>query len=86
MSKRNLAFSKINFLLIAVGMLVVIVGFLLMITPSSDETVFAEEIFSTRAIKVAPTVCFAGFVFVIYGIMAKGKNKDEEKEDSGNIE
>ncbi len=86
MSKRNLAFSKINFLLIAVGMLVVIVGFLLMITPSSNETVFAEEIFSARAIKVAPTVCFAGFIFVIYGIMAKEKNEKEEKEDNGNIE
>lgn len=79
-----MAFGKINFILIAIGMAIVIIGFLLMITPSSNETVFAEEIFSARAIKVAPTVCFAGFIFVIFGIMAKSKNSkaDEDIEEN----
>lgn len=79
MSKRDLAFTRINYILIAIGMVIVIIGFLLMITPSSDETRFVEEIFSTRAIKVAPFVCFAGFLFVIYGILAKGKDNDSRE-------
>lgn len=81
MSKRDLAFTRINYILIALGMVIVIIGFLLMITPSSDETEFVEEIFSTRAIKIAPAVCFSGFLFVIYGILAKGKvNKNSDLE------
>lgn len=80
MSKRDLAFTRINYILIAIGMVIVIIGFLLMITPSSDETRFVEEIFSTRAIKVATFVCFAGFLFVIYGILAKGKDNDDSRE------
>lgn len=74
MDKRNLAFSKKNYILIAVGMAIVIIGFLLMITPASTETHFEESIFSARAIKVAPAVCFFGFLFVIYGIMARSKD------------
>lgn len=76
MHNNNLAFSKVNYMLIAIGMVIVIVGFLLMITPSSNETTFAEEIFSVRAVKVAPFVCFFGFIFVIIGIMAKGKKSE----------
>lgn len=77
MNRRNLAFGKLNYILVAIGMVIVIIGFLLMITPSSSEAGFVEEIFSTRAIKVAPVVCFAGFIFVIFGIMAKGKNDND---------
>lgn len=84
-NKRNLAFGKKNYILIAIGMLIVIVGFLLMITPSSTETHFEESIFSVRAIKVAPTVCFFGFLFVIYGIMAKSK-KDDAHDDADSLQ
>lgn len=79
MHNNNLAFTKVNYMLIAIGMVIVIIGFLLMITPSSDETTFATEIFSARAVKVAPFVCFFGFIFVIFGIMAKGKKADKNE-------
>lgn len=73
MNNGKLAFSKLNYILIGIGMAVVILGFVLMITPAFDENTFSTEIFSARAIKVAPAVCFVGFIFMIYGIMAHGK-------------
>lgn len=77
MDKRNLAFDKTNFILLAVGMLVVILGFILMSGAGSDETVFDNDIFSVRRIKVAPVVCFIGFISIIYAIIRKPKDKVE---------
>ena len=54
-----------------------IVGFLLMTGPSSTEGYFEPDIFSVRRIKVAPAVCFFGFIFMIYGIVRKPKDKTE---------
>ena len=58
-------------------MLVVILGFILMSGAGSDETVFNNDIFSVRRIKVAPVVCFIGFVSIIYAIIRKPKDKVE---------
>ena len=74
MDKRNSAFDKVNFILIAVGMLVVILGFILMSGGGSDETTFSADIFSVRRVKVAPVVCFLGFVSIIYAIIRKPKD------------
>ena len=76
--KQKFAFDKTNFILIAIGMAVVIIGFILMTGPSSTETVFAPDIFSVRRIKVAPVVCFFGFIFMIYAVLRKPKTKIEE--------
>lgn len=78
MDKRNLAFDKTNFIILAVGMLVVILGFILMSGAGSDETVFNNDIFSVRRIKVAPVVCFVGFISIIYAIIRKPKDKVEK--------
>lgn len=74
--KQKFAFDKVNFILLAIGMAVVIIGFLLMTGPSSSETAFQPDIFSVRRIKIAPVVCFLGFVFMIYGVMRKPKIKE----------
>lgn len=80
MNKEKFAFDKTNFILLAIGMVVVIVGFLLMTGPSSTPTNFEPDIFSVRRIKVAPLVCLAGFVFMIYAVLRKPKDTfDEEK-------
>lgn len=71
----NLAFTKKNYILLAIGMVIIIAGMVLMSGSGSTEEAFNPDIFSVRRIKVAPAVCFAGFVFIIYGIMAKQKNK-----------
>ena len=74
MDKRNYAFDKINFILIAVGIVIVILGFILMSGGGSDESVFDADIFSVRRIKVAPVVCFIGFISIVYVIIRKPKN------------
>ena len=74
MDKKNLAFDKVNYILLAVGMAVVVLGFILMSGGSSDETVYNPDIFSVRRIKVAPVVCLLGFVSMIYAVIRKPKN------------
>jgi membrane-bound ClpP family serine protease len=73
MDKKKFAFDKTNFILLAVGMLVVILGFILMTGSSTTEAAFQPDIFSARRIKVAPVVCFFGFIFMIYGVVRKPK-------------
>ena len=74
MDKRNFAFDKVNFILIAVGMAIVILGFILMSGGGSDESEFDADIFSVRRIKVAPVVCFIGFISIVYAIIRKPKD------------
>lgn len=78
MDKRNLAFDKTNFILLFAGMVLVILGFILMGGSGTTETEFNPDIFSVRRIKVAPVVCFIGFVSMIYAIMRKPKETKEE--------
>ncbi|MBQ8592930.1 MAG: DUF3098 domain-containing protein [Bacteroidaceae bacterium] len=74
MSTLNFAFGKKNYLLVAIGVILIVVGFLLMTGPGSTETTFEPDIFSVRRIKVAPVVCFVGFILMIYAVMTKPKN------------
>lgn len=74
MDKRNFAFDKVNFILLAVGMAIVVVGFILMSGGSSTETAYNPDIFSVRRIKVAPVVCLVGFLSMIYAVIRKPKD------------
>ena len=74
-NKKVFAFGRSNFILLAVGMVIVIIGFILMSGAGSNETTFNEEIFSARRIKVAPIVCLFGYVFIIYAILHRPKDK-----------
>lgn len=76
MDKKILAFDKINFILLAVGMVIVLIGFVLMAGGESTDTQYDPEIFNTLHIKVAPVVCFIGFVSIIYAIIRKPKDKE----------
>lgn len=78
MDKKNLAFNKTNFIFLAAGMLVVIIGFILMSGSGSSETTFNPDIFSPLRIKVAPVVCFIGFVSIIFAIIHKPKDTDRQ--------
>ena len=80
MDKKNLAFDKVNFILLAIGMAVVILGFILMSGSGSTEQAFNPEVFSTMRIKVAPVVCFVGFVLIIYAIIRKPKDINTEED------
>lgn len=90
MERRNFAFDRVNFILLAAGMVVVIAGFILMSGPGSNEEFFNPDIFSVRRIKVAPAVCLFGFLFMIYGILRKPADKElpsgEMSKSSSDIE
>ena len=79
MDKSKFAFGKQNYILLAIGAAAIILGFVLMGGPGSTETHFEPDIFSTRRIVVAPIVCFTGFVFMIFAIMFRPKNKDNNE-------
>ncbi len=84
MDKRDFAFGRLNYILLAVGMAVVIIGFLLMSGSGSTDTAYDPDIFSARRIKVAPVVCLLGFVSMIYAVVYRSKSDntfvDENKE------
>lgn len=71
----NFAFTKKNYILLAIGMAIIIIGLILMSGSGSEEGVFNPDIFSARRIKVAPAVTLAGFIFVMFAIMWRGKDK-----------
>lgn len=77
MDKRNFAFDKMNYILLAIGMAIVVIGFILMSGGGTTESAFNPDIFSARRIKVAPIVCFFGFAFMVYGIMHKPNTASE---------
>lgn len=77
MDRRNFAFDRVNFILIAVSMVIVLIGFVLMSGGGSDENKFDPSIFSATRITVAPLVCFIGFVSMIYGVMRKPKDNGD---------
>ena len=81
MDKRNFAFDKVNYILVAVGMLVVVLGFILMSGSGSNEHMFNPDIFSTMRIKVAPVVCLVGFLSIIYAVARKPKDNDNTNEE-----
>ena len=79
MEKRNLAFGRMNFILLAVGMAIVIIGFILMSGAGSTDQAYNPDIFSARRIKVAPLVCLLGFVSMIYAVVRRPKDKETTK-------
>lgn len=72
-------YNRQNYLLIALSVLLILVGFVLMSGGgSTDPQVFNEEIFSPRRIRIAPIVCVAGFMLMVYAILHKGNSKQED--------
>lgn len=74
MNKRNLAFDRVNYILLAVSMAIVVLGFILMSGPGSTDTTYNPDVFSVRRIKVAPVVCLLGFVSMVYAVLRRPKD------------
>ncbi len=74
MEKTKFSLSKVNYWLMLVGIGIIVLGFLLM-TGEPSGTEFNPDVFSTRRIVIAPTVSFFGFLFMIFAIMYKPKEK-----------
>ena len=73
-----MAFNKTNFICLAASMLLVVIGFILMSGDGSSETAFNPDILSPLRIKVAPVICFVGFVSMIFSIVHKPKDVEKE--------
>jgi len=87
MDKRNFAFGRMNFILLAVSMLVVIIGFVLMGGDATTDEAYNPDIFSTRRTKVAPIVCLIGFVSMVYAVVYKPKDESlPEQEEPAAVE
>jgi len=77
----NFAFTKINYILLVVGLLIIILGFMLMAGDATTEEAFNPDIFGDRRIKIAPMICLFGFLFEIVAILWPSKcNKKEVAE------
>ena len=74
MDKRDFAFGRMNYILLAVGMLIVVLGFILMSGDSSTTEAYNPDIFGARRTKVAPVVFLLGFVSMIYAVVHKPKD------------
>ena len=75
--KQYFAFTRLNFILLAVAMAVVVVGMILMSGEGSTKDAFNPDIFSATRIKVAPLVCLLGYVLMIVAIMFPSKRRQE---------
>ena len=72
--KKNLLFSKKNYLILFVSILFISIGFFLMSGgESKDPMIFNEEIFNFQRIRLAPTIVLFGFAIAIYSIFVKSK-------------
>ncbi len=76
--KREFAFSRINFIMLAVAMAIVVIGMVLMAGDASTAEQFNPDVFSTLHIKVAPLVCLLGYVLMIIAILLPSKRENKE--------
>ena len=81
MDKKNLAFGRMNFILLAISVFIVIVGLILMSGGGSTGDAYDPSIFDARHIKVAPIVTFIGFISIIFAIMYKPSAKDDSSDN-----
>ena len=72
--KQKNLFSKKNYQWMFLGLLFISVGFIIMSGGGSDDpNVFNDAIFSTKRIRVAPTLILVGFVIEVYAILLNPK-------------
>jgi len=70
------ALGRENYRLMAIGFGIIVIGFLLMLGGrSEDPNEFSDAIFSFRRITLAPLLVLAGFVFEIWAIMKRPRDK-----------
>lgn len=74
--KGRFALPPDNYKYIAIGFIIIVMGFILMLGGKSESPdQFSEKIFSFRRITLAPIIVVAGFVFEIWAIMRKPREK-----------
>ena len=75
----NFSLPRKHVIYIAIGLLLMVVGFVLMLGGgSSDPNVFNPAMFNARRMTVAPVIICIGIGIIIWGIMRKPRNEEEE--------
>lgn len=73
-NKRQLIFKKKNYQWMFIGLAFITIGFILMTGGGSDDpNIFSDAIFSSRRIRIAPTLILIGFGIQVYAILLKPK-------------
>lgn len=73
-NKQEFLFEKVNYKILLIGIAIIALGFILMSGGGSeDPTVFNEDVFSFRRIRLAPTTVLIGFGVTIYAILKNPK-------------
>ena len=73
-NKLEFLFDKINYKILLIGIAVIALGFILMSGGGSDDpTIFNEDVFSFRRIRLAPTTVLIGFGITVYAILKNPK-------------
>ena len=73
-NKGTFLFGKKNYIIMLIGLAFIAIGFALMAGGGSDDpTIFNEEIYNFRRIRLAPTLVIIGLAIEIYAILAKAK-------------
>jgi len=71
-------FSKQNYIILLAGLGLIALGYVLMIGGGSkDPEVFNPAIFDFQRISLAPMVCLAGFVTILFAIMWRPKASEQ---------
>lgn len=67
-------FTKKNYYILLAGIALIALGYLLMVGGGSDDpNVFNPAVFNFQRITLAPMVCLAGFIVIIFSIMWRPK-------------
>lgn len=70
-AKRPFIFRTTSRCIIITACLLILLGYMLMSGSGSTDQSFNPDIFSTRRIVIAPTLCLSGYLLVIIGIIKK---------------
>ncbi|MDE5561748.1 MAG: DUF3098 domain-containing protein [Bacteroidaceae bacterium] len=73
--KNVMTASMVRTVIYTLSTLLILNGLFLMSGDGSDYETFRPEIFSATRIRIAPALCFFGYLLVILGIMYRGKDK-----------
>jgi len=72
--KNNLLFKKENYKYMIIGVVFIMMGFIIMSGGGShDPSIFKDEIYNFRRIRLAPALILIGFAIQVYAILKSTK-------------
>lgn len=83
--KKNIYFTKKNYIMIVAGLLISVIGYVLMAGGNPENPAeYSDDIFSFRRLTLAPFVVMSGYVVVLFGIIKVYRKEDGEEIQSSN--